>query len=132
MKYHTQSKEAKNTGTNATETRDDNGLPTCSLMGSDTKGELWRQAAAEVGWKSPPGLDLDTSSTLGLLDGLRQEALLRMDQAKAGQRTLRLRSGKEVTFRDMWGKVLVWVKRFQMIGDIAIQADAGYASLPWV
>ena len=95
-------------------------------------GRLWQQAVAEVDLKPVKHLHLDTSDTLGLLNGIYQEAQDRMAQKESSRKTWRLRGGREFTFREIWGKVLGWVQKFQTIGDIAIQADAGYASLPWV
>ena len=99
---------------------------------STTEGGLWHEAAASIQWKRPNGLDINTSNTADLLNSLHEEALQRTNIVQVKQHKWRRRNGKEVTFRDIWGRVLEWVKKFQPIGDIAIQADAGYASLPWV
>ena len=105
--------------------------PSYSAASTSVQG-LWHEAAVSIKWKCPNGLDIDTTDTMGLLNSLHEEALQRTNKVQAKQHKWRRRNGKDVTFRDIWGKVLEWVKKFQTIGDIAIQADAGYASLPWV
>ena len=103
-------------------------MPVTSL----SEGGLWRQAAAEVDWKPPAGLSLKTIDTLGLLDSLCQDIRGEMSEGDDNERKWGLQRGKKTDFRQIWGKILGWVKKFQTIGDIAVQADAGYASLPWV
>lgn len=125
-------KDAVTPGSDVNSSQEEDALSAAPLVRSQLEGELWRQAAAEIDWKPPPNLHLNTSDTLGLLDSLYWEAHERMIQEENNRRKWRLRGGKEISFRGIWSKVLEWVKKFQTIGDIAVQADAGYASLPWV
>ncbi len=103
-----------------------------SLSKPTTEASLWQEAVAKVSWKLPQGLELNTSDTSTTLNLLYQEANERKDNVEKSHRRWRLKSGAEVTVRDIWGNIMIWVKRFQIIGDIAIQYDPGHASLPWV
>ena len=40
-------------------------------------------------------------------------------------------AGREVVLKDEADKVLAWLKRFQSIGDVAVNADPLHAGLPW-
>ena len=42
------------------------------------------------------------------------------------------KAGEKVLFRDILGKVVKWVERFQQVGDTAVQYDPGHAALPWM
>lgn len=94
--------------------------------------DLWQKAIRGAKLQLPQGLDLDTtdrSSTLHAIANLAEE---RRTESEGSKKTLNFRNGKQVAIRDIWGSFIHWVQKFQTIGDIAIQADAGYASLPWV
>jgi hypothetical protein len=41
------------------------------------------------------------------------------------------RNGKVVIIRDLFEKIVVWVKKFKEVGDIAVSYDPGHAALPW-
>lgn len=41
------------------------------------------------------------------------------------------RNGDTVVIRDSLNKVVEWIKRFQEVGDVAIQYDPAHAALPW-
>ena len=41
------------------------------------------------------------------------------------------KSGEVVILRDLFGKLVKWLQRFQEIGDIAVQYDPVHAALPW-
>ena len=40
-------------------------------------------------------------------------------------------NGKEIIITEVVYKILEWVDKYKMIGDIAVQYEAGHASLPW-
>ncbi|KAL8779404.1 MAG: hypothetical protein Q9213_006954 [Squamulea squamosa] len=99
-----------------------------------SKTNLWESAILTAQNDLPPDLrDLLTSTedTTAILNSISQAAQARQAEAQKNQLKIPIKSRKTIVVRDVWGKVLGWVKRFQTIGDIAIQADAGYASLPW-
>jgi hypothetical protein len=41
------------------------------------------------------------------------------------------RHGEKIILRDVFEKVIRWIVKFKEVGDIAVQADAGAASLVW-
>ena len=41
------------------------------------------------------------------------------------------RNRNAVVLRDVLTKVAVWINKFMMVGDIAVQYDPGHAALPW-
>jgi len=42
------------------------------------------------------------------------------------------RNGKTIKIRELFDKVITWVKKFEKIGDTAAQYDvSGHAALPW-
>ena len=40
-------------------------------------------------------------------------------------------NGQDVVLRDICEKIVVWVNKFQEVGDVAVQYDPVHASLPW-
>lgn len=100
-----------------------------------SKSNLWQVAVSTSNKNLPADLrDLgsDQNDTTAILQAISQAALDRQEEAKKKQWKVQTKTGKTLWVRDLWGDVLGWVKKFQTIGDVAIQADAGYASLPWV
>ncbi|KAL8719333.1 MAG: hypothetical protein Q9225_003654 [Loekoesia sp. 1 TL-2023] len=95
---------------------------------SSSKTNLWRAAILATHNDLPPELkDFGTGNvdTITELQSICQIALDRKAEARKKEWRIHTNTGKTVVLRDLWGKVLGWVKRFQTIGDIAIQADAG-------
>ena len=43
----------------------------------------------------------------------------------------RRRSGEYVVLRDVLEKMVTWVRKFQEVGDTAVQYDPVHAALPW-
>ena len=110
-----------------------------SILTTDTSGSsLWRKAwedlkkevEEESGRELAPELHLDT---LNLQDEVGQVLEKSQTQAKdAEDNAKKLPGTQHHTFRKVYGKIAHWAKEFQFIGDIAVQADPGYATLPWV
>lgn len=106
-----------------------------SIAGLDPKpsadADLWQEAIV----KSRPilqlDIDLDVTDRASTLQAIFEEAVNRRDETQKSQRKFRRKSGRDVTYREVYGNIVACVQKFQTIGDIAIQADAGYASLPW-
>lgn len=100
-----------------------------------SRSDLWQVAIATARKNLPTDLrDLGSgqNDTTAILHAISQAALDRQEEAQKKQWKIQTKTGKTILVRDLWGNVLGWVKKFQAIGDVAIQADAGYASLPWV
>ena len=41
------------------------------------------------------------------------------------------RTRNAVVLRDVFTKIAVWINKFMVVGDIAVQYDPGHAALPW-
>ena len=110
-------------------------LPVAEGHESTLTSNLWEAAILKVKKHLPSELtdvgssDVDTATQLQLIC---QVALNRQEEEQKRQWRIQTKKGKTVVLRDLWGNVLGWAKKFQAVGDVAIQADAGYASLPWV
>ncbi|KAI4121726.1 MAG: hypothetical protein LQ338_006194, partial [Usnochroma carphineum] len=101
---------------------------------SKSKTSSWEAAVLAAQNDLPPDLqDLRSSEEdfAAILRSLSQAAVNRQAEAQKKRLKIPTKAGKVIVVRDAWGKVLGWIKRFQAVGDVAIQADAGYASLPW-
>ena len=96
---------------------------------------LWEQAWEQVqdeekDWKSWPqfqGLkDLKTKDVVHEVQGFAQK---RRDEAEKNQRHV---FGSSLTYRKMCSKVARCAKKFEIVGDLVVQAEPVYSALPWV
>ena len=101
------------------------------LKESKVGADLWQEAIAKVKPKLPDDVKPESKDRASTLQVILEEAISRRDETQKSQRKLHRNSGRDVTYRELYGNIITWVQKFQIIGDIAIQADAGYASLPW-
>ncbi|KAL9594696.1 MAG: hypothetical protein Q9219_006896 [cf. Caloplaca sp. 3 TL-2023] len=101
---------------------------------TNSRDKLWNVAVSKLHAQLPTDLKelgATNADTTTELQSICQVAVDRQAEAQKKQWKFRTKTGKTVVLRDLWGNVLGWAKRFQAVGDVAIQADAGYASLPW-
>ncbi|KAL8826454.1 MAG: hypothetical protein Q9191_003788 [Dirinaria sp. TL-2023a] len=42
-----------------------------------------------------------------------------------------IRNGKEISTRDIFGRMITWISKFKEVGDVASQYDSTHAALPW-
>lgn len=94
------------------------------------RADLWQEAVRRARLTLPSEQGIVESDRASTLKVIYEEATKR--QGEKSRKTIRRSNGRNVSYREIYGKIITWVKKFQMIGDIAVQADAGYASLPWV
>ena len=96
---------------------------------------LWEQAWEQVkedekDWKLWPQFqgvkDLKTKDVVNELHGLAQS---RRDDAEKNQAHA---FGTSLTYRKMCSKVAKSAKKFEVVGDLVVQAEPVYAALPWV
>ena len=96
--------------------------------------KAWQQAEAKIRKNLKdhlPDLDKSIARPATALEEVLSQAQLKQREYEHKKWTMVSKDGKEVEFRKMYGVVVGYVKKFQIVGDIAIQADAGYASIPW-
>lgn len=95
---------------------------------------LWQEAMGKVKlkWIPPAEWQIDTSDSKKVVENIQQEAQARAKKSEENHSGFHLTGGKEITYRKMWDKIVSYSKEFQVVGDILIQADPGYAALPWV
>ena len=52
--------------------------------------------------------------------------------SEQNQRKIHRKNEKDIYFLEVYGKIVRGVKLFQKLGDFIVQADPGYAALPWL
>ena len=96
---------------------------------------LWEQAWEQVkddekDWKLWPQFqgvkDLKTKDVVNEVQGFAQR---RRDDAEKSQAHA---FGTSLTYRKMCSKVAKSAKKFEIVGDLVVQAEPVYAALPWV
>ena len=96
---------------------------------------LWEQAWEQVkddekDWKLWPQFqgvkDLKTKDVVNEVQGFAQR---RRDDAEKNQAHA---FGSSLTYRKMCSKVARSAKKFEIVGDLVVQAEPVYAALPWV
>ena len=102
---------------------------------NESKSGLWEQAweqvkTAEKDWQSWPQFqdvkNLSAKEEVTKVQGFAQE---RRDQAEKNQEHV---FGTSLTYRKMCSKVANCAKKFEIVGDLAVQAEPVYSALPWV
>lgn len=90
---------------------------------------LWLQAAAELdGQIIFDVLDLDKRHVLDQVLSLAQE---RKNEVTLKQWKITKHNGRVVYLREIYENIVKCVAKFRDVVDVACQADAGHASLPW-
>ena len=92
---------------------------------------LWDEAVEALNDEEKAQLDFqrpDKRLLLGeLLEVIEQKKQLCLQR----RWRLRKRNGELVFLRDVLGKIVMWVKKFKEVGDVAVQYDPSHAALPW-
>ena len=102
------------------------------LKFEDGEQSFWQRAWEQT--KEEAGVDLLVEwhiESLDLKEEVKQvahEALLR---SKDAARHERLIPGTKYTYRQLYDNVASWANKFTDVGDLIVQADPGYATLPW-
>ena len=102
---------------------------------NESTSGLWEQAweqvkTAEKDWQSWPQFrdvkDLSAKEEVTKVQGFAEE---RRDQAEKNQEHV---FGTSLTYRKMCSKVASCAKKFEVVGDLVVQAEPVYSALPWV
>lgn len=66
------------------------------------------------------------------IDMVARESRERRKQCLKQRWKIKKRNGDVIVLRDVFEKIIKWVDRFKVIGDLAVSmAPPGYASVPW-
>lgn len=96
------------------------------------ESNLWQEAMEKVKYIPPAKWQIDTSDSKKVVENIQQEAQARAKESNENHSGFHLTGGKKITYRKVWDKIVSYSKDFQVVGNILIQADPGYAALPWV
>ncbi|KAK4694419.1 hypothetical protein P7C71_g3166, partial [Lecanoromycetidae sp. Uapishka_2] len=90
--------------------------------------QAWEHTKAESGWEPPIEWHIESLNLTDEVRSVAEEARLRAIDAETKERTL---GGSTYTYRQVFDNVANWANKFQRVGDLVVQADPGYATLPW-
>ena len=103
--------------------------PTNLLLGSSSSSGLWESAVSTLSSKHRQVLQFREDSTR-LPDHVIE--LVKMKQAICAEKHWKFTiKGKRSVLRDVAEKIIIWVDRFKVVGDLASQFDPVHAALPW-
>ena len=90
----------------------------------------WEQVKKDTGWKPPPEWDLSAMNVHNEVEKVHRVAEDRAKETR--EKEAKLPGSQHTTYRHVYKNVAKWAKKFQFVGDIVVQADPGYSTLPWV
>ena len=88
---------------------------------------LWLQAATDFNGQ----INFDVADKRHVLDEILSLAQERKNEVTLKQWKITRRNGRVVNIREIYENIVKCVAKFRDVVDIACQADAGHASLPW-
>ena len=94
-------------------------------------GGYWAQAAVTLNDEDRLYLQFTNTPLLDTLDKVLEDVQIKRKSCLERRWRFKKRNGEVVILRDVLDKVMVWVNKFKEIGDIVIQYDPMYTSLPW-
>lgn len=92
--------------------------------------DLWGKAIETLNDEDKKNINFDGKDKLAILSDLLA-AVNDRKQLCMEKRWKYKKGNHEVIIRDKLEKMVVWVNTFKEVGDIAVQYDAGHASVPW-
>ena len=98
----------------------------CVLNFEDGEQNFWQRAWEQT--KEEADVDLLVEVHLDEAEQVAQEALQR---SKFTEDHERLIPGTKYTYRQVFDNIANWANKFTDVGDLIVQADPGYATLPW-
>lgn len=105
------------------------------LKGQDSNSNLWEEAWQQVKqnikW-DPPAEWNYSEVTTEQVKIIQKEAQSRAQNSEKSQRYFTTWSGKQHTYREVFDNVAKYANAFLSLGDLVVQADPTYATLPWV
>ena len=94
-----------------------------------TDRDLWTLAATKITDEDKAGLDLtpsiNVSDILQSVERRKQECIDKQWKVRRGE------NKNAVVLRDIFAKIALWINKFMMVGDMAVQYDPVHAALPW-
>jgi hypothetical protein len=93
--------------------------------------DLWAEAATQLCEQDKLSINFSRTDRLNILEELYTEAERCKQKSHEKRWKFTRNNGEIVIIRDVFGKLVRWIDVFKQIGDVAVQYDAGHASLPW-
>ena len=88
----------------------------------------WEQTRDEAGVDLAGEWHLESLKLEDEVQQVAQEALLRSKDTVSHERLI---PGTKHTYRQVYDNIASWANKFTDVGDLIVQADPGYATLPW-
>jgi ankyrin repeat domain-containing protein 50 len=104
-----------------------------SLNGPKVQNEvrdLWADALQKLSDEDKTVLQSSSASKLDGLEDLCAAAKRKRDECDNRRWKFEL-NGRQIILRDVAEKIIIWINKFQEIGDIAVNFDPVHAALPW-
>lgn len=92
----------------------------------------WQQVKQDIKWAPPAEWDFDSTRTSDQVNIIHLEAQARARESEDTQASFTTWSGKQHTYREVYDNVAKYADGFKALGDLIVQADPGYATIPWV
>ena len=90
--------------------------------------QAWNQAKKDPNCQLPVEWHLDSLKANHEAEQVAREARARAEDTSKNEQTIG--SGTH-TYRQVYGNIANYAQKFQSVGDLLVQADPGYATLPW-
>lgn len=91
----------------------------------------WQQALDSLGETTKEHLRLISTNKIDVLSAVLREAKEARQHCIRKNWKFKKPNGDTIILRDVLEKIIKWVDRFRVVGDVAIQYDPTAASLPW-
>jgi hypothetical protein len=92
---------------------------------------LWKLAMSNLSQDELKHLDFECSETLETITQVLEATTKKKEECLAKRWKYTNLKGEKVVIRDVLDKVMAWVDKFKMIGDVVVQYDPVHAALPW-
>ena len=76
-------------------------------------------------------IDFDRDDKLAILKDLVIAVEEKKELCLSRRWRFRRKNGEHVVLRDVLQKMVMWIRKFQEVGDMAVQYDPVHAALPW-
>ncbi|KAL8657729.1 MAG: hypothetical protein Q9226_001628 [Calogaya cf. arnoldii] len=100
-------------------------------MASTAPVSLWDRAVNSLTDEDKQSIDFSRTDKPSILTDVLQAAESKKQLCMQKRWKYKKKNGDVIIIRDLCEKAIKWVHKFKEIGDIAVQYDPSYASLPW-
>ena len=93
--------------------------------------DLWKKAVNALNDEDKPAINFAHADKIAILDDTLKIVEEKKQLCLQKQWKFKRSDGRHIILRDLCEKVIVWVRKFKEIGDVAVQYDPIHTSLPW-